>query len=108
MSARAGQLPWSQYSVMIASARYCLLSSFPLDGGMPARTRPQPEDLDIGTALGPGILLDATVVQALLVPAVVSLLGRAAWWLPGRRPPTSPARPALQSIRIRPAEETKR
>ena len=34
------------------------------------------------TALGAGILLDATVVRALLVPALVSLFGRWNWWLP--------------------------
>jgi RND superfamily putative drug exporter len=34
------------------------------------------------TALGAGILLDATVVRALLLPAMVSVLGRWNWWLP--------------------------
>lgn len=34
------------------------------------------------TALGFGILLDATIVRALLVPALVALLGRWNWWLP--------------------------
>jgi RND superfamily putative drug exporter len=34
------------------------------------------------TGLGAGIFLDATVVRALLVPALVSLLGRWNWWLP--------------------------
>ena len=37
----------------------------------------------LGTALGVGILIDATVVRALLVPALVSLFGRWNWWLPG-------------------------
>ena len=36
----------------------------------------------IGTGLAAGILLDATVVRMLLVPALVSLFGRANWWLP--------------------------
>jgi RND superfamily putative drug exporter len=36
----------------------------------------------LATALGVGILLDATVVRALLVPAIVSLLGKYNWWLP--------------------------
>jgi RND superfamily putative drug exporter len=36
------------------------------------------------TGLAAGILLDATVIRALLVPAVVSLLGRWNWWLPAR------------------------
>jgi RND superfamily putative drug exporter len=48
------------------------------------------------TGLGLGILLDATVVRALLVPALVSLFGRWNWWLPGwaarlLRVPPSPA-----------------
>jgi RND superfamily putative drug exporter len=34
------------------------------------------------TALGAGILIDATVVRALLVPALVSLFGRWNWYLP--------------------------
>ncbi len=34
------------------------------------------------TGLGVGILLDATIVRALLVPALVSLLGKWNWWLP--------------------------
>jgi putative drug exporter of the RND superfamily len=34
------------------------------------------------TGMGVGILLDSIVVRALLVPALVSLLGRWNWWLP--------------------------
>ena len=37
------------------------------------------------TGLAAGIALDATVVRALVVPALISLLGRANWWWPGRR-----------------------
>jgi putative drug exporter of the RND superfamily len=36
----------------------------------------------LATGLGIGILLDATLVRALLLPAVLSLLGRWNWWLP--------------------------
>jgi uncharacterized membrane protein YdfJ with MMPL/SSD domain len=36
----------------------------------------------MATALGVGILLDATVVRALLVPALIALLGTWNWWLP--------------------------
>jgi RND superfamily putative drug exporter len=36
----------------------------------------------MATGLGAGILLDATVIRALLVPALVSLFGRWNWWLP--------------------------
>jgi RND superfamily putative drug exporter len=28
------------------------------------------------------VLVDATVVRLLLVPAVMTLLGKSAWWLP--------------------------
>jgi uncharacterized membrane protein YdfJ with MMPL/SSD domain len=38
----------------------------------------------MATALGVGILLDATIVRAVLVPALVSLLGRWNWCLPSR------------------------
>jgi RND superfamily putative drug exporter len=34
------------------------------------------------TALAIGILLDATVTRALIVPAVITLMGRWNWWLP--------------------------
>jgi RND superfamily putative drug exporter len=36
----------------------------------------------LGTGLGVGILLDATIVRALLVPALMSLMGKWNWWLP--------------------------
>ena len=45
------------------------------------------------TALGIGILLDATIVRALLVPALVSLFGRWNWWLPV---------PAARILRVEP------
>ncbi len=37
----------------------------------------------MATGLAAGILLDATAVRMLLVPALVSLFGRWNWWLPG-------------------------
>lgn len=37
----------------------------------------------IGLGLFVAVLIDATVVRCLLVPAVMTLLGRAAWWAPG-------------------------
>jgi len=43
---------------------------------------PQTEVKVLATGLAAGILLDATVIRALLVPAVVSLFGRWNWWLP--------------------------
>src|SRR3954447_7444004 len=49
----------------------------------------------MATGLAAGILLDATVIRALLVPALVSLFGRWNWWLPAW-----PAR----LLRVRPSE----
>jgi RND superfamily putative drug exporter len=48
----------------------------------------------LATGLGVGILLDATLVRALLVPALVSLLGRWNWWFP---------RPIARVLRVAPA-----
>jgi RND superfamily putative drug exporter len=53
----------------------------------------------LATGLAAGILLDATVIRALLVPAVISLFGRWNWWLPRlparllRVEPSLPPRP---------------
>jgi RND superfamily putative drug exporter len=47
----------------------------------------------LATGLGFGILLDATVVRALLLPALLSLLGRWNWWLP---------RPVARVMRVPP------
>jgi len=49
----------------------------------------------IGLGLAAAVLVDATVVRLVLVPAVMELLGKANWWLPGwldRLLPGSPAR----------------
>jgi RND superfamily putative drug exporter len=37
----------------------------------------------IGFALAVGVAIDAFIVRMTIVPAVLSLLGRSAWWLPG-------------------------
>jgi uncharacterized membrane protein YdfJ with MMPL/SSD domain len=67
----------------------------------------------MATALGAGILLDATVVRALLVPALIAVLGNANWWLPrparrllGAAPPPASATPAAAPAR--PGESTRR
>ncbi len=52
---------------------------------------PDPDVKMLATGLAAGILLDATVIRALLVPAVVSLFGRWNWWLP---------RPAARVLRV--------
>ncbi|MEU8354358.1 MMPL family transporter, partial [Streptomyces sp. NPDC048845] len=43
---------------------------------------PDPIIKSMGFALAVGVLVDAFIVRMALVPATMSLLGRAAWWLP--------------------------
>jgi RND superfamily putative drug exporter len=43
---------------------------------------PDPDIKVLATGLGVGILLDATIVRALLVPALISLFGKWNWWIP--------------------------
>ena len=65
-----------------------------------------------GVGLSVAVIVDATLVRCLLVPAVMALMGRAAWWIPGwmdrilprisveghgyfdDAPPATPGRPA--------------
>jgi RND superfamily putative drug exporter len=55
------------------------------------------------TGLGAGILLDATVIRALIVPAVIALMGRWNWWLP--RWPARLLRVEPSPLRRRPVVE---
>ena len=41
---------------------------------------------EFGAGLALAVLLDATVVRALLVPSLMAIFGRWNWWLPGRGP----------------------
>ena len=58
----------------------------------------------IGTGLAAGILLDATVVRMLLVPALVSLFGRYNWWLPHLPARLLRVEPSLLPVRASRAE----
>jgi uncharacterized membrane protein YdfJ with MMPL/SSD domain len=71
---------------------------------------PQTDVKIMATGLGAGILLDATLVRALLVPALVSLFGRWNWWLPGwaarpLRVAPSPALPEREGREPEPSAE---
>ncbi len=39
---------------------------------------------EIGVGMAIAVLVDATIIRLLLVPATMRLLGRWNWWLPGR------------------------
>jgi uncharacterized membrane protein YdfJ with MMPL/SSD domain len=51
----------------------------------------------IGLGLAAAVLVDATVVRLVLVPAVMELLGKANWWLPGWLDRLLPASPAWRA-----------
>jgi RND superfamily putative drug exporter len=56
------------------------------------------------TALGGGILIDATIIRGLLAPATVAILGRWNWWLPAR--PARILRVEASPIDAAPAAQT--
>jgi RND superfamily putative drug exporter len=62
---------------LVTSAALILFLGF---GAM--ATAPSTQVKMIATGLGAGIILDATVVREMLVPAAVALFGRWNWWLP--------------------------
>jgi RND superfamily putative drug exporter len=45
-------------------------------------TGPGPDIKEFAIGLAAGIVIDATIIRVLLVPATVKLLGRANWWFP--------------------------
>jgi RND superfamily putative drug exporter len=57
---------------------------------------PEVDVKTMATGLGAGILIDATILRALLVPALVTLGGRRTWWLPAW---------AARLLRMRPEAE---
>ncbi len=85
---------------LVTSAALILFFSFSA-----IATSPGTDTKVLGTALGVGILIDATIVRALLVPALVSLFGRWNWWLPGWLARALFVQPSpLHPIRIVPPE----
>jgi RND superfamily putative drug exporter len=80
---------------LVTSAALILFLAF-----MSLASGPETDVKVLATGLAAGILLDATVIRALLVPAVVSLFGRWNWVLPPgpakllRVEPSMPPRPA--------------
>ena len=57
-----------------AAAMVAVFFTFALSGPLPPK--------EMGVILGVAVLLDAALVRLLLVPVVLRLLGRWAWWLP--------------------------
>ncbi|GAA1422738.1 MMPL family transporter [Streptomyces thermospinosisporus] len=57
-----------------------------------------------GLGMAVAVLIDATVVRMVLVPAVMELCGKANWWMPGRRTPkttaTEPPAEVEEAVRV--------
>ena len=45
---------------------------------------------EIGVGITAAVLVDATIIRSLLVPATMCLLGRWNWWLPGQKLASKP------------------
>jgi RND superfamily putative drug exporter len=67
--ANTGRVITSAAAIMV-----CVFTSFVLNGN--------PIVKEFGVGLAVAIAIDATLVRCLLVPAIMVLLGKRAWWLP--------------------------
>lgn len=67
--AHSGRVILAAGAVMVA-----VFLTFALSGPLPPK--------EMGIVLGVAVLLDALLVRLLLVPVLLRLAGRAAWWLP--------------------------
>jgi putative drug exporter of the RND superfamily len=83
---------------LVTSAALILCLSF-----VAMATGPETDIKILATGLGAGILLDATVVRALLVPALMALFGRWNWWLPARPAGVLRVAPSLPTREPEPA-----
>jgi putative drug exporter of the RND superfamily len=79
--AHSGRVVFAAAAVMVA-----VFFTFALSGPLPPK--------EMGVILGIAVLLDAALVRLLLVPVLLRVLGRWAWWLPG------PLHRVLPSVRF--------
>ena len=74
---RCSTPPWA--GGRLSSARWRMRASAP---PRYFSATPGTEAKILATALGGGILIDATIIRGILTPAAVAILGRWNWWLP--------------------------
>jgi RND superfamily putative drug exporter len=79
---------------LVTSAALILGLAFVALGGAPGT-----ENKMFASALAAGILLDATIVRGMLLPAVVAIVGRWNWWLPRRPARLLRVKPSLPPTR---------
>jgi putative drug exporter of the RND superfamily len=69
--AHSGRVIFAAAAVMVA-----VFITFALSGPLPPK--------EMGIILGVAVLLDAFLVRLILMPVLLRVLGRRAWWLPKR------------------------
>nr|WP_236060885.1 MMPL family transporter [Actinacidiphila acididurans] len=67
--AHSGRIVFAAAAVMVA-----VFFTFALSGPLPPK--------EMGIVLGAAVLLDAALVRLVLLPVLLRLTGRAAWWSP--------------------------
>jgi RND superfamily putative drug exporter len=74
---KAIELGLARTGKLVTSAALVLMFAFVV-----LSTSPGYEIKPLAIGLAAGIIFDATVIRALLVPALMKLLGDANWWMP--------------------------
>src|SRR5213078_2900850 len=74
---RAIELGLARTGKLVTSAALILMFAF-----LVLSSSPGYEVKSLAIGLAAGIIFDATVIRALLVPALMKLLGNANWWTP--------------------------
>jgi RND superfamily putative drug exporter len=74
---KAIELGLARTGKLVTSAAILLMFAF-----LVLSSNPGYEVKSLAIGLAAGIIFDATVIRALLVPALMRLLGSANWWLP--------------------------
>jgi putative drug exporter of the RND superfamily len=78
-TAAAVSLGLARTGKLVTSAALVLMFAF-----FVLSTSPGTDIKQFGVGLAAGIIFDATVIRALLVPAIMRLMGKWNWWLPSR------------------------
>src|SRR6476660_7993962 len=97
---QAVELGLARTGKLVTSAALVLMFAF-----FVLSTGPGTDITQFGIGLAAGIISDATVIRALLVPAIVVLMGRWNWWLPAWAARALRTRPSDPAPEVRPATE---
>jgi RND superfamily putative drug exporter len=90
---KAIELGLARTGKLVTSAAFVLMFAF-----FTLSLSPGYEIKQLAIGLAAGIVLDATVIRVLLVPALMRLLGRANWWMPAwARRPRQPRTPSSRA-----------